>query len=413
MEASWSAAVDPATGVVSSLEMDLVFDGGCNGYGGDAQMGLQWSDNTYKHADYDCKTSVQTSGTAGNAACRAPGVIQSIPVHELVLELVAETTGLSPEAVREANFYSAGDETPYGYKVGTKDFNWTIPALWPKAKAQWKIAKRRTATAAFNAANVWRKRGLSMLPIKYGMLGTAGGAYQIASSVRILAGDATVHVVHGGCELGQGIHTKVAQAVAYALGCPIASVAVGATSALQAPNSTSTGGSGTSESSVRSVLAACDKLNATLKPYRAEGASWAKAVEAAAAAGVELNASGWANVDTPATFACDVWGCGGGGRAGCADRRGGDPARRPAHGPGHAAQPRCRSRPGGGWLRDGARPLPFGGGQVEPRGNAAHHGLLGVQAAGGARHTAPTQRRVRGKIAQHRPACDAPLEGIG
>jgi xanthine dehydrogenase/oxidase len=311
-------------------------------------MGLQWSDNAYKHTNYDCKTSITKSATAGNTACRAPGVIQSVPVHELVLELAAESTGLTPEAVREANFYKAGDETPYGYAVGTANFNWTVPALWEKAKSQWQIAVRRADTAAFNKANAWRKRGLSFLPIKYGMLGSAGGNYQIASSVRIMGGDGTVHVVHGGCEIGQGIHTKVAQAVAYALGCPISAVEVGTTSSIQTPNSTSTGGSGTSESSVRSVLAACDKLSTTLKPFRSAGEPWSQAVEKAARAGAELNASGWANVSTPETFAYATYG----------DGRGCHPSRRPAHGPRHTSQPRGRPRSGGRGVCDGDGSLP-------------------------------------------------------
>ena len=78
MAASFRASI-MADGRIPSLEMDIVFDGGSNGYAGDAQMGLQWSDNCYKHADYDCKTSVQRSATAGDSACRAPGVISSVP----------------------------------------------------------------------------------------------------------------------------------------------------------------------------------------------------------------------------------------------------------------------------------------------------------------------------------------------
>ena len=140
------------------------------------------------------------------------------------------------------------------------------------------------------------------------MLGTAGGDYQIASAVRIFAGDGSVHVVHGGCEIGQGIHTKVAQAVAYALGCPLDLVAVGPTSTTQAPNSTSTGGSGPSEVSVRSALAACDKINGVLAPYRTPSRSWAEVVHAAAAAGGELHASGWFNMTTDKTFAYATYG---------------------------------------------------------------------------------------------------------
>ena len=59
----------------------------------------------------------------------------------------------------------------------------------------------------FNAENKWRKRGISMIPLKYGISysgprGTLdqGGAYVVAYS-----NDGSVLVSHGGVEMGQGI----------------------------------------------------------------------------------------------------------------------------------------------------------------------------------------------------------------
>ena len=99
----------------------------------------------------------------------------------------------------------------------------------------WQVGQRRAQVEAFNQApaNRWRKRGLSMLPVKYNIDTTY---YHMSSSVRIFGADGTVHVVHGGCELGQGINTKVAQAVAYALQCPLDQVTIGDTSTLADPS---------------------------------------------------------------------------------------------------------------------------------------------------------------------------------
>ena len=227
----------------------------------------------------------------GNTAVRAPGVIASVPCHEAIIEAVSEAIGLPADALRETNMYADGDVTPTvcgGITLGQNGFAWHIPAMWAQCKTQWKVAERRAAITKFNGANRWRKRGLSMLPVKYNIDTTY---YHMSSSVRIFGTDGTVHVVHGGCELGQGIHTKVAQAVAYALRCPLDQVTIGDTSTLEAPNSNGTGGSGGSESCVRSVLDACAKLNKVLEPYRAD--DWAATITAASKDNAALHAAGW------------------------------------------------------------------------------------------------------------------------
>mmetsp|Transcript_2978 Transcript_2978/g.6328 ORF Transcript_2978/g.6328 Transcript_2978/m.6328 type:complete len:230 (-) Transcript_2978:296-985(-) len=111
--------------------------------------------------------------------------------------------------------------------------------------------------------------------------------------------------------MGQGIHTKVAQAVASALGVDLSSVIVGDTSTALVPNGGCTGGSGTSESCVGAALEACAQLNATLEPFKAaskgesgksksqgsgdSAVSFADAAKAAAGEGLSLSATGWFN----------------------------------------------------------------------------------------------------------------------
>jgi len=260
-------------------------------------MALQWSDNCYRHHDFSAAASIVNTPLPGNTSVRAPGVIASVPCHESLIEGVAEAIGVPGDTLREVNMYVNGDTTPTvcgGITLGENGFAWNVPAMWAQCKAKWQVAERRSQIAAFNAANRWRKRGLSLLPIKYNI---DTSYYSMSSSVRIFGFDGTVHVAHGGCEVGQGIHTKVAQAVAYALGCPLSHVTIGDTSTLQSPNSNGTGGSGGSESCVRSVLDACSKLNKILTPYRASGASgWAATIAAANKDAVCLHAAGWEHV---------------------------------------------------------------------------------------------------------------------
>ena len=90
--------------------------------------------------------------------------------------------------------------------MGAEGFNYTIPDLWAAMRPRYCAAKE--ACDAFNATNAWRKRGVHLMPTKYIM---AMDFWKIAALVQIFA-DGSVQVAHGGSELGQGIHTKVAAA---------------------------------------------------------------------------------------------------------------------------------------------------------------------------------------------------------
>ena len=93
-------------------------------------------------------------------------------------------------------------------------------------------------------ANRWKKRGLSVVPLKF-MLPLSGLLYPVL--VSIYAEDGTVAVSHGGVEMGQGINTKVAQVAAMTLGIPLEMVKVKPCSTLTNANTLTTGGSTTSE----------------------------------------------------------------------------------------------------------------------------------------------------------------------
>ena len=55
-------------------------------------------------------------------------------------------------------------------------------------------------------SNRWRKRGISLVPLKYGIIWTP---FNTTVLVSVYTGDGTVSIVHGGVEIGQGINTKV------------------------------------------------------------------------------------------------------------------------------------------------------------------------------------------------------------
>eukprot|EP00656_Telonema_subtile_P051412 TRINITY_DN6900_c0_g1_i3.p1 TRINITY_DN6900_c0_g1~~TRINITY_DN6900_c0_g1_i3.p1 ORF type:complete len:674 (+),score=212.13 TRINITY_DN6900_c0_g1_i3:82-2103(+) len=288
---SYSASFD-STGVLNSVDLDLTID--CGSFVGesvgDASMAVQFSDNVYYAAKYECKATPITSATAHGTSQRAPGVLQSQFIHECVIERVAHTLGLPHHVVQERNFYQVNQVTPYGDHIGTIDFDWTIPQLWKQLTDDTDLENRRTAVEAYNKANKWRKRGIATQPVKYGM---GLPFYKSGATVNVYA-DGSVSVAHGGCEVGQGIHTIAAQVAAGTLGVPLSSVMVQDTDTSKIPHNTCTGGSGTTECTAEAVREACVELAATVKKYQKEPTtSWTDAVTLALAAGESLSAASW------------------------------------------------------------------------------------------------------------------------
>ena len=281
-----------------------MLDGGCATVDsvGDLSMAVTWSDNCYNSGagGHEATGRVLQTTAPRNSSMRSPGVLQSHLVREVAINRIAHACGRHVLDVQEANFYVAGDRTPYSSRpLGSDAFNWTLPELWATQRP--KLLARLADAEAFNATNAFRKRGAYAVPTKYIM---ALSGWKIPALINVYA-DGSVRVLHGGCEIGQGIHTKVAAVVAYVLDCDLDVVSVGATSTEKTPNSSCTGGSGTSESSCNAARLAAEVLRERLAPFRAgcadvadgtHGAGWADACAAAVSASVHLSATGWNDV---------------------------------------------------------------------------------------------------------------------
>jgi xanthine dehydrogenase/oxidase len=232
---------------------------------------------------------ILTSDTAHSTSMRAPGVLQSIIASDVAIEHVARSVKRSVDDVQQLNFYSLGDTTPFGDQFGRDGYNWTVPQMWAQLQSDANYVARKAAVDAYNASNKWTKRGIAISPTKYVMFTN----YYSSGALVCVYGDGSVLVSHGGTEVGQGIHTKVALCAAEALGLPLDKIQVGTTETNRIPNNTCTGGSGTSECSCEAVLMACEQIKATLAPYTAAGKSWQDAVTQANVEGKPLVASSW------------------------------------------------------------------------------------------------------------------------
>jgi xanthine dehydrogenase/oxidase len=83
--------------------------------------------------------------------------------------MVAGKLGMPVEQVRELNMYEEGDKTHFGQALQ----DWNVPTLWKQIKESSDFERRRKEVDAFNTQNRWKKRGLAMMPTKFGISFTA------------------------------------------------------------------------------------------------------------------------------------------------------------------------------------------------------------------------------------------------
>lgn len=99
-------------------------------------------------------------------------------------------------------------------------------------------------------------------------------------------------ISHGGVEMGQGLHTKLAQICATELGVPVDLIHIQHTSTRETANGSATAASASTDLNGMAIKHACEQLNTILAPYRQNGVSWKDACHAAYFARERLSAVG-------------------------------------------------------------------------------------------------------------------------
>ncbi|CAG0884273.1 unnamed protein product [Darwinula stevensoni] len=249
-------------GKLSSVGGTIYSDVGCSYNESMASFAAIMSQNCYYSPVWHWKPVSVLTNTPSNTWTRAPGTTEGIAIIEHIMEHIAEKLGKDPLAVREINFIHEGEKDMMGKPVGPNQ----LPVLIQQFKESSQFPQRQDDIKNFNQENRWRKRGLSVVPMKYPVGYPPFFKYGILVSV--YHQDGTVAVEHGGIEMGQGINTKVAQVCARELGIPLWKIQVKPTTNLASANSSVTGGSMGSELCAHAAALACKELMGRLEPIR-------------------------------------------------------------------------------------------------------------------------------------------------
>ena len=229
-------------------------------------------DNCYhipnlKLISHRCKTHTQ-SGTA----FRGFGGPQGMFTIETIIEEIAATLGKDPLEVRKLNLYqdpaTSGSPDTMTTQYGQLIEDWVGDRVMADVEELAGYTKRREAVRAFNAQSKHKKRGLALVPLKFGISFTATMLNQGGALLNIYM-DGSISCNHGGTEMGQGLNTKMAQVCADGLGVDVSYVRVTATDSQKVPNASATSASSGADINGAAIMNATAQMRARLAPVAA------------------------------------------------------------------------------------------------------------------------------------------------
>lgn len=248
------------------------------------------SDNVYEIPNVRIVGRVCFTNYPSNTAFRGFGGPQGMLIAENWIQRIAVELKKSPEEIKEINFQGEGSVLHYGQQLQ----HCTLSQVWNELKISCDFLNARKEVNQFNVNNRWRKPGIAIVPTKFGISFTAKFMNQAGALVHVYT-DGNVLVTHGGVEMGQGLHTKIAQIAASAFNIPLSSVFISETSTDKVPNSSPTAASASSDIYGSAVLDACEQIKARMAPIASEHNfdSFAKLANACYMARIDLSAHGF------------------------------------------------------------------------------------------------------------------------
>ena len=223
--------------------------------------------NGYWLPDVSIATRRLKTNTVSNTAFRGFGGPQGMIAIERVMDAIARERGLDPLDVRKANLLRAGAErTPYDQTV--EDYE-TQRTIIEDLEVSSDYRSRRKQVAAFNASSPIIKRGIALTPVMFGISFTLIPLNQAGALVHVYS-DGSIHLNHGGTEMGQGLFTKVAQIVAEEFGVPMHFVRITATNTAKVPNASPTAASSGTDLNGMAAKIAAGAIRARMTSFAAE-----------------------------------------------------------------------------------------------------------------------------------------------
>lgn len=208
---------------------------------------------------YSCRTNLPP-----NTAFRGFGGPQGMFVIEAAIARAAEQTGVTAEHIQKINLIETGDQFPYGQIAKSDAGN-----CWRKATQLYDSDEMVRQVDAFNAGNKLFKKGLSFMPVCFGISFTKTFMNQARALVHVYT-DGSVNLNTGAVEMGQGVNTKMIQVAALTLSIEPAKIKINTTSTFRIANTSPSAASATADLNGKAVLMACTSIMDRLRKVAAD-----------------------------------------------------------------------------------------------------------------------------------------------
>ena len=222
-------------------------------------------DNAYHYPHIKVRGLALRTNLPPNTAFRGFGGPQGIFSSEFVMERIAKVVKKDIFEIRALNAYKEGETTPYGQEVHEVIFD----EIFEKLKNISGYDKLRKECDEFNRNNKYKKRGIGITPVKFGISFTAAFLNQGAALIWVFS-DGTVSVSHGGIEMGQELNTKIAQIVAKTLGVSFDVIKIESTNVKRVANTSPTAASSGTDLNGNAARLAAGKIKKRLIPVAKE-----------------------------------------------------------------------------------------------------------------------------------------------
>lgn len=264
MRIDWRAGFD-RTGRLTAVDAMMFSRCGCSV---DLSLGVNdramfHADNAYFYPELSIRSRRLRTNTVSNTAFRGFGGPQGMMLAERMMDAIAACLRLDPLDVRKRNFYGRNrDRTPYGMRVEDN----IILEIVEELERTSDYRTRRAEIASFNAESRILKKGIAVTPVKFGISFTLTHMNQAGALVHVYT-DGSVHLNHGGTEMGQGLYIKVAQVVAEEFGIDVGQVKITATTTGKVPNTSPTAASSGSDLNGMAAREAASSIKARLVEF--------------------------------------------------------------------------------------------------------------------------------------------------
>ena len=221
-------------------------------------------DNAYYLKDLEVKNYLCKTNTSSSTAFRGFGGNQGMMAIENVIDNIARFLKKDPSEVRKINFYGQKEKniTHYGMKINDN----VIEDIFKNLIVKSNYKKRYQEIRNFNIKSKFKKKGIAVTPVKFGISFTTIHLNQAGALVHVYT-DGSIYLNHGGIEMGQGTHTKIAQIVANTFGLPFEKVKISSTNTSKVPNTSASAASSTTDLNGAATLNAAGKIKKNLNDF--------------------------------------------------------------------------------------------------------------------------------------------------